>query len=71
MGNVTGVLSFLTWMVHALVQEPIGRWIDRHAQVFAGHVPGRADAAIGLLAVVLLWNPVVAAYVALTTRICI
>ena len=57
MGNVTGVLSFLTWMVHALVQKPIGRWLDhthRYAPIMllAGLMP-----LIGLLAVVLLWNP--------------
>ena len=45
MGNVTGALSFLTWTVHALVQEPIGRWLDRTHRYGAGHVPGRADAA--------------------------
>ena len=52
-----GVLSFLTWMVHALVQKPIGRWLDhthRYGPVMllAGLMP-----LIGLLAVVLLWNP--------------
>ena len=56
MGNVTGALSFLTWVVHALVQEPIGRWIDRtgtYSQVMflAGLMP-----FFGLLAVLLLWN---------------
>jgi ACS family hexuronate transporter-like MFS transporter len=57
MGNVTGVLSFLTWMVHALVQEPIGRWLDRThrygpVMLLAGLMP-----LIGLVAVVSLWNP--------------
>jgi MFS transporter, ACS family, hexuronate transporter len=57
MGNVTGALSFLTWMVHALVQEPIGGWLDdthRYGPVMflAGLMP-----LIGLLAIVLLWNP--------------
>jgi ACS family hexuronate transporter-like MFS transporter len=56
MGNVTGILSFLTWMVHALVQEPIGRWLDRthdYSQVMflAGLTP-----LVGLLAILLLWN---------------
>ena len=56
MGNVTGALSFITWMFHAIVQEPIGRWIDRtgsFSQVtfLAGLMP-----LIGLLAVLLLWN---------------
>ena len=44
MGKVTGALSFLTWTVDALVQEPIGRWIDRTHSYSAGHVPGRPDA---------------------------
>ncbi len=57
MGNVTGVLSFLTWIVHALVQEPIGQWLDRThryepVMLLAGLMP-----LLGLLAVVLLWNP--------------
>ena len=57
MGNITGVLSFLTWMVHALVQEPIGRWLDQThrygpVMLLAGLMP-----LIGLLAIVLLWNP--------------
>jgi len=56
MGNVTGALSFITWMFHAIVQDPIGRWIDRtgsFSQVtfLAGLMP-----LIGLLAVLLLWN---------------
>jgi len=56
MGNVTGVLSFLTWMVHARVQKPIGRWLDRThdytpVMFLAGLTP-----AIGLLAILLLWN---------------
>ena len=57
MGNITGVLSFLTWMVHALVQDPIGRWLDQThrygpVMLMAGLMP-----LIGLLAIVLLWNP--------------
>jgi MFS transporter, ACS family, aldohexuronate transporter len=57
MGNVTGVLSFLTWIVHALVQEPIGQWLDRTHRygpivLLAGLMP-----LLGLLAIVLLWNP--------------
>ena len=51
------MLSFLTWIVHALVQKPIGRWLDethRYPPVMflAGLMP-----LFGLLAVVLLWNP--------------
>jgi ACS family hexuronate transporter-like MFS transporter len=57
MGNVTGLLSFLTWIVHALVQKPIGRWLDqthKYAPVMllAGLLP-----LLGLAAVVILWNP--------------
>jgi ACS family hexuronate transporter-like MFS transporter len=56
MGNVTGVLSFLTWMSWSIVQPPIGRWIDRtgafsQVMFLAGLTP-----LAGLLAVVLLWN---------------
>ncbi|HKI19732.1 MAG TPA: MFS transporter [Isosphaeraceae bacterium] len=56
MGNITGVLSFLTWMVHANVQKPIGRWIDRtgsfsQVMFLAGLTP-----LLGLLAVLVLWN---------------
>jgi MFS transporter, ACS family, hexuronate transporter len=57
MGNVTGLLSFTTWTVHALVQKPIGRWLDqthRYAPVMllAGLMP-----LLGLVAVLLLWDP--------------
>jgi len=56
MGHVTGMLSFLTWMFHAVVQQPIGRWIDRtgsfsRVMFLAGLTP-----LVGLLAVLLLWN---------------
>jgi ACS family hexuronate transporter-like MFS transporter len=56
MGNITGVLSFLTWMFHASVQQPIGRWIDRtgsfsEVMFLAGLTP-----LVGFMAVVLLWN---------------
>jgi ACS family hexuronate transporter-like MFS transporter len=56
MGNVTGVLSFLTWMAHAIVQEPIGRWIDRtglfsRVMFVAGLTP-----LVGVLAILMLWN---------------
>ncbi len=56
MGNVVGALSFLTWIFHAIVQDPIGRWIDRtgsfsQVMFLAGLTP-----MIGLLAVLLLWN---------------
>ncbi len=42
MGRVTGALSFLTWTSTALIQEPIGRWVEPDAFVFRGHVRGRA-----------------------------
>jgi len=56
MGKVTGVLSFVTWTSTAFVQEQIGRWIDRTGSFsavtcLAGLVP-----ALGLLALLLLWN---------------
>jgi MFS transporter, ACS family, hexuronate transporter len=56
MGRVTGTLSFLTWTATALVQEPIGRWLDRthsYSEVtfLAGLMP-----MIGFLALLLLWN---------------
>ena len=56
MGRVTGALSFLTWVATALVQEPIGRWLDRthsYSEItfLAGLMP-----MIGFLALLLLWN---------------
>jgi ACS family hexuronate transporter-like MFS transporter len=56
MGNVTGVLSFLTWMFYAVVSGPIGRWADRtgsysHVTFLAGLVP-----MLGFLAVLFLWD---------------
>ena len=56
MGRVTGTLSFLTWTSTALVQEPIGRWVDRthsYSEVtfLAGLLP-----MIGFLALLLLWD---------------
>jgi ACS family hexuronate transporter-like MFS transporter len=56
MGKVTGALSFVTWTSTAFVQGPIGRWIDRTGSYsavtcLAGLVP-----ALGLLALLLLWN---------------
>ena len=70
MGHVTGVLSFLTWTVHALVQEPIGRWLDRPT-VRSGHLLAGLMPILGLLAVVLLWNAEVERlYPSVTTRLC-
>jgi ACS family hexuronate transporter-like MFS transporter len=56
MGRVTGVLSFLTWTSTALVQEPIGRWVDRtHSYSAVTFVAGLLP-ALGLLAMLLLWD---------------
>jgi ACS family hexuronate transporter-like MFS transporter len=56
MGRITGTLSFLTWTSTALVQEPIGRWIDRTGSYslvtfLAGLLP-----LLGFLALLLLWD---------------
>jgi MFS transporter, ACS family, hexuronate transporter len=56
MGKVTGALSFVTWTSTAFAQGLIGRWIDRTGSYsavtcLAGLVP-----ALGLLALLLLWN---------------
>jgi ACS family hexuronate transporter-like MFS transporter len=56
MGKITGALSFMTWVSTALVQKPIGRWIDEtrsYSQVtfIAGILP-----LIGFLSLALLWN---------------
>ena len=56
MGKITGALSFLTWISTALVQELIGRWIDRTGSYsavtrLAGLLP-----VLGLLALLVLWN---------------
>ena len=56
MGRVTGTLSFITWTATALLQVPIGQWIDRthsYSEVtfLAGLLP-----LLGFLALLLLWN---------------
>jgi ACS family hexuronate transporter-like MFS transporter len=56
MGNITGVLSFLTWSFHAMVQKPIGRWVDHtgsfsQVMFLAGLTP-----LVGFLAMLMLWN---------------
>jgi len=56
MGRVTGALSFLTWTATALVNVPIGAWIDQthsYSEVtfLAGLMP-----LLGFLALVVLWN---------------
>jgi ACS family hexuronate transporter-like MFS transporter len=56
MGRVTGALSFLTWTATALVQEPIGHWIDRtHSYSAITFVAGLLP-MIGFLAMLLLWD---------------
>jgi ACS family hexuronate transporter-like MFS transporter len=56
MGRVTGALSFVTWTATALVNVPIGAWIDTthsYSEVtfLAGLMP-----LLGFLALLLLWN---------------
>jgi ACS family hexuronate transporter-like MFS transporter len=56
MGRVTGTLSFLTWTSTALIQEPIGRWVDRtHSYSAVTFVAGLLP-LVGLLALLLLWG---------------
>ncbi len=57
MGNLSGLLGFVFWSVYALVQAPIGRWIDHsgtysHVTFISGLLP-----MIGFLALIALWNP--------------
>jgi ACS family hexuronate transporter-like MFS transporter len=56
MGNLTGVLSFLTWMFHALVQEPIGAWIDRTGAFSQVAFVAGLTPLLGVAAIVCLWN---------------
>jgi ACS family hexuronate transporter-like MFS transporter len=56
MGKVTGVLSFVTWTSFALVQGPIGRWIDRTGSYSAVTFIAGLTPLVGLLALLLLWN---------------
>jgi len=56
MGRVTGALSFLTWTATALVNVPIGAWIDQthsYSEVtfLAGLMP-----LLGFLVLLVLWN---------------
>ncbi len=56
LGKVTGSLSFLTWTATALVQEPIGKWVDRtHSYSAVTSLAGLLP-MIGFLAILLLWN---------------
>jgi MFS transporter, ACS family, hexuronate transporter len=56
MGKVTGVLSFVTWTSFALVQDPIGRWIDRTGSYSAVTFIAGLTPLVGFLAILLLWN---------------
>jgi ACS family hexuronate transporter-like MFS transporter len=56
MGKVTGVLSFVTWTSFALVQDPIGRWIDRTGSYSAVTFIAGLTPLVGFLAILLLWD---------------
>ena len=56
MGKVTGMLSFVTWTSTAFVQGLIGRWIDRTGSYSAVTFLAGLAPALGLLALLLLWN---------------
>lgn len=56
MGRVTGVLSFLTWTATALINEPIGRWVDRTHSYSAVTFAAGLVPLVGLLALLLLWD---------------
>jgi len=56
MGRVTGALSFLTWTTTALVNVPIGAWIDRtHSYSEVTFLAGLTP-LVGFLALLVLWN---------------
>jgi MFS transporter, ACS family, hexuronate transporter len=56
LGRVTGTLSFLTWTATALINEPIGRWVDRtHSYSAVTFIAGLMP-LIGLLVLLLLWG---------------
>jgi MFS transporter, ACS family, hexuronate transporter len=56
MGRVTGTLSFLTWTATALINEPIGRWVDRTHSYSAVTFAAGLMPLVGLLALLLLWD---------------
>jgi ACS family hexuronate transporter-like MFS transporter len=56
MGRITGTLSFLTWTATALINEPIGRWVDRTHSYSAVTFAAGLMPLIGLLALLLLWD---------------
>lgn len=56
MGRVTGSLSFLTWTATALINVPIGRWVDRtHSYSTVTFAAGLMP-LVGLLALLMLWD---------------
>ncbi|MGO9463155.1 MAG: MFS transporter [Isosphaeraceae bacterium] len=56
MGRVTGALSFLTWTATALVNVPIGAWIDQtHSYSEVTYLAGLMP-FLGFVALLLLWN---------------
>ncbi len=56
MGRVTGALSFVTWTATALVNVPIGAWIDRtHSYSEVTFIAGLMP-LLGFLALLVLWN---------------
>jgi ACS family hexuronate transporter-like MFS transporter len=56
MGKVTGVMSFVTWTSFAVVQGPIGRWIDRTGSYSAVMFVAGLTPLVGLLALAILWE---------------
>jgi ACS family hexuronate transporter-like MFS transporter len=56
MGKVTGVMSFVTWTSFAVVQKPIGQWIDRTGSYSAVMFIAGLTPLVGLLALAILWN---------------
>jgi ACS family hexuronate transporter-like MFS transporter len=56
LGKLTGVLSFVTWTSFAVVQGPIGRWIDRTGSYSAVMFIAGLTPLVGLLALAILWD---------------
>ncbi len=56
LGRLTGALSFLTWTATGLINELIGRWVNRtHSYSAVTFVAGLLP-SLGLLAMLLLWD---------------
>lgn len=56
MGKVTGILSFVTWISWAVISDRTGWWIDRTKSYTEVTVLASLAPALGLLALVMLWN---------------